>query len=148
MNRRTTRILASGAGINLIYKEESNSLLKSTLKDNVIGSDSVRILTSEGLIPIVPSRFIRDAAPAGAAYDEVSFWFINDEEWVWKGVYPYMGRKTFEPQLMDVTSTAPNGEILTDQRMLVVYGTPYAKNKGESIHRLVVRCRRGSAWNI
>lgn len=148
ISRRVSRVFASGAGISLVQTEWTNARINLSEVKNTLGTDTVGIYTSEGVVPIVPSRFIRDASPDGAAFDEVVFWFIDDEQFVWNGVYPYMGEKTFEPQLMDVSSMGPNAQPLTDKRMLVMYGTPYAKNRGRAIHKLIVRCARGSAWNL
>jgi hypothetical protein len=148
ISRRVSRILCSGAGLSLIQTEWNDARINLSEVKNTLGTDTVGVLTSEGVVPIVPSRFIRDTSTAGAAFDEVVFWFIDDEQFIWEGVYPYLGEKTFEPQIMDVSSIGPNGQPLTDKRMLIMYGTPYAKNRGRAIHKLIVRCPRGSAWNL
>jgi hypothetical protein len=145
---RVTHCKTSAAGAIWIQTEWSEARINLSEVENVLGGRTLGIYGANGIIPIDSTPFIFDRSPAGANYDEVDYWFIDDEQWIWQGVYPYMGAQTFEPQLMDVSSMGPNGQPLTDKRLLIMYGTPYAKNRGAAIHRLTVRLPRGSAWNI
>ena len=141
-------VWTSGSGISQIETEWSAARINLSEVENVLGTKTLGIRGPKGIIPVNSSAWIRDRRPAGVEYDEVDFWFIDKEQFVWEGIYPYMGAQSFEPQLMDVSSIGPNNQPMTDKRMLVMYGTPFAKNRGRSIHRLTVRCRRGLAWNI
>lgn len=148
ISRRVTKVLTSGAGTSLIQTEWSNARINLSEVANILGTTLIGIQTTDGLVGVMSSRFIRDRSATGAEFDEIDFYFIDEDQFVWQGVYPYLGEKSFEPQIMDVSSIGPNGQPLTDKRMLIMYGTPYAKNRGRSIHKLTVRCARGSAWNL
>ena len=146
-SRRITDIFCSGSGFNLLQKEVENKRLYIQTVEVMPGLALPGILTPAGLVPITMTPFLDDVpASGGVTTDTIRFYLIDINSLRWKGVLPFGGLNTFDPQIFDVTSYVDNVP-LTEQRMVICYGTLYAMNRGDGIWRLDISAPAGTAWN-
>lgn len=146
--RKITHIICSGAG-SLAIQEEIGQTVYYTNTNEVVPNVRVPgIMTANGQIPIVPTPYIDDIPATGSVTtDTIRIYLIDIDSIEWHGVFPFGGRSTFEPQIFDVTQYI-SGTPLVEKRMALMYGTPYAKNRGEGIYRIDVSMEQGSTWNV
>lgn len=145
-NRRITDILCSGSGFNLLQKEVENKRLHIQTREISPGLQVPSIMTPSGLVPIMMSPFLDDVSGGGTNPDTIRYYLIDIDSLRWKGVRPYGGANNLEPQIFDVSSFVAN-VALTEQRMVICYGTLYAGNRGDGIWRLDVSAPPGTAWS-
>ena len=150
--RRITHIICTGAGNLLIRDEVGQNLLYHNLQEVVAGINVPGIVTANGIIPIITTPYLNDLKGATTGTDDqrkdtCRFYLIDIDCLEWRGVYPFGGQKTFEPQIFDISNTI-NGLPLVEKRMVLMYGTLYAKNGGEGIYRLDVKVPANTVWNI
>lgn len=143
--RRITHIFCTGAASLKIRDEVGQQHLYENRQEINAGIRVPGIVTPNGILPIITSPYINDL-DGGAGNDVCRFYLIDIDSLEWRGVYPFGGVKTFQPQLFDITNTI-NGLPLVEKRMCLMYGTLYAKNGGEGIYRLDVTVPPGSVWN-
>jgi hypothetical protein len=141
---RPNYILCSGAGARLITKEIKQQQLYHNVREISPGVQVPSVLTSYGYVDILTSPHIQDL-DGGAGSDVVYYYVISMNTVEWHGVYPYGGEKTFEPQIFDLSHVI-NGLPTLDRRMILLYGTPYCKDRGEGIFRLDVTAPSGSTF--
>lgn len=149
----TSHIFTSGLGVELISEELDQKLQYHNLDIIRPGFSVPTLNTQTGNLPIVISPYIRDAvipAAGGAtAYDEVTFYLFNLDDISWRGVVPFGGKNTFEPQIFDVSRYVDGPTpLLLEKRMAMVYGTLYVGNRGQSLFELKVRIPAGRAAKI
>lgn len=145
-NRRVTDIFTTGAGWNLLQREIEDKRLFIQEEEVLPGIQVPAILTQWGRVPISMTPYLNDTSGGVGVADTISYWLVNMDHLVWKGVVPFGGEETFDPQIFEITSYA-NGTPLTEKRMGLIYGTLYAKNRGESIWRLDITVPEGTAWS-
>lgn len=146
-NHRVTHIFTSGAGYELIRKETErrNTFMNAT--EVVPGVQVPAIQGVMGQIPIVTSPYIYDVlgTVSPSTLDEITYYLVDMTTMSWRGLAPYGGTNTFEPQIFDVSNIV-NGVPLLEKRLVLLYGTPYAKNRGKGIHKLTVSAARGTGY--
>lgn len=150
----TSHIFTSGLGVELMCEELDQKLQYHNL-DIIRPGFSVPTLNTQsgGSLPVITSPYIRDAvipADGGApAYDEVTFYLFNLDDISWRGVVPFGGKSTFEPQIFDVSRYVDGPTpLLLEKRMAMIYGTLYVGNRGQSLFELKVRIPAGRAARI
>jgi hypothetical protein len=141
---KPTHILCSGAGSRLITKEIKDLQLYHNVREIKPGVTVPSILTSYGYVDIIVSPHIQDLSGAGGN-DTIYFYVLAMNTIEWHGVYPFGGEKTFEPQIFDLSHVV-NGLPTLDKRLILMYGTPYCKDRGEGIFRLDVTAPPGSTF--
>lgn len=146
--RRITDIWVSGSGWNLLQKEIEDRRLVTQTVELVPGIQVPAIMTPSGRVPITMTPWLDDTP--GADVDDpctLHFYLVDINSLVWKGVVPYGGKNTFNPQIFEVSTQAQNTVTLTEQRMVLAYGTLYAMNLGDGIWRLDVTAPPSYAWS-
>lgn len=143
---KPTHILCSSAGALKIRDEVGQSLLYHNLQEIVAGIKVPGIVSPNGILPIVTSPYINDI-DGGTGTDTVRFYIVDLSSIEWNGVFPYGGKKTFDPQIFDITATS-NTIPLIEKRMVLLYGCLYAKNSGRGLYRLDVTVPSGTAWSF
>lgn len=144
-NHRVTHIFTSGAGYELIRKETERRNTYMNATEVVPGVQVPAIQGVMGQIPIVTSPYIYDVLGVDPALDQITYYLVDMTTMSWRGLAPYGGTNTFEPQIFDVSNIV-NGVPLLEKRLVLLYGTPYAKNRGKGIHKLVVSAARGTGY--
>jgi hypothetical protein len=142
---RVTHIFTSGAGYELIRKETERRNTFFNQTEVVPGLQVPSIQGVTGNIPIVVTPYIYDVLGTSPDPDQITYYLVDDSTLSWRGLAPYGGANTFEPQIFDVSNIV-NGVPLLEKRLVILYGTPYAKNRGKGIHKLVVSAPRGSGY--
>jgi hypothetical protein len=104
------------------------------------------IRSDTGVIPIQSTPFVDVIQPTGTDPGKVVFWLIDMDLLVWKGVYPYGGTATFNPQIFEVSQYL-NTEPLVEKRLSVCYGTLYALNLGDGIWKVEVDAPDNAIWS-
>lgn len=143
LEHRPTHIFCSGAGARLLTKEVKQLQLYHNVKEISPGVIVPTILTAYGYVEIVPTPYLQDIS--GTSGDVISFYLVDLRNLEWHGVVPYGGKNSFEPQIFDL-SYVVNGLPTLNERLIVMYGTPKAKNGGEGIYRLDVTAPSGSIF--
>lgn len=155
ITRSVTHIFTSGLGLQLIEDETDNKLIYTNRDEIRPGLKVAEISTQAGNLPIINSPFLTDANGGGdlstgvGQPDIVTFWLIDINQILWKGVYPDGGTKTFDPQIFEVsTYTDATMQYLVEKRLCLFYGTLYCTNRGEGIWRLDVTVPAGTVGSI
>ena len=141
-----SHIFCSGGGQNALITEAYNSHIYQNQKEIAPGHIVNAIVTPgapEGTTPIVSSPYIFDEAADDNSGDFLDFWLVDMSLIEWHTVVPFGGRKTHELQIFDFTKYV-SGNPLVEKRMILQYGTLYAKNRGRGIYRLRVKAAPGS----
>lgn len=144
--RRITHILCTGAASLQFQREIGQATYYQSQSEIVPGYKVPGVMTSNGLVPIVHTPYINDV-DGGAGNDIMRIYLLDIDSIEWRGVRPYGGEDSFEPQIFDITQFV-NGDPLVEQRMALIYGTPYAKDRGRGIWRVDAQCEPGSVWNV
>lgn len=149
----TSHIFTSGLGVELLSEEVDQKLQYHNLDIIRPGFSVPAIQAQTGSIPLITSPYIRDVSVAAtgttAAYDEVTFYLMNLDDISWRGVVPFGGKSTLEPQIFDVSRYVDGPTpLLLEKRMAMVYGTLYVGNRGQSLFELKVRVPAGRAAQI
>jgi len=144
--RRITHIFCTGAGSLQVQKEVGQALFYQNQSEITPGFKVPGIMTSNGMIPIVNTPYINDL-DGGAGSDIMRIYLVDLDSIEWRGVYPHGGKETLEPQIFDITQFV-NGDPLVEQRMALIYGTPYAKSRGRGIWRVDCAVEPGTVWNV
>lgn len=149
----TSHIFTSGLGVELLSEELDQKLQYHNMEIIRPGFRVPTLNTQTGATPIVISPYIRDlavpAAGGAPAYDEVTFYLFNLDDISWRGVVPFGGKNTFEPQIFDVSRYVDGPTpLLLEKRMAITYGTLYVGNRGQSLYELKVRIPAGRAAKI
>lgn len=149
----TSHIFTSGLGIELLSEELDQKVQYHNLEVIRPGFSVPMLTTQTGSLPMIISPYIRDrvvpASGGDPAYDEVTFYLFNLSDLTWKGVVPFGGKSTFEPQIFDVSRYVDGPvPLLLEKRMAMCYGTLYIGNRAQSVYRLLVRVPAGRAAKI
>jgi hypothetical protein len=149
----SSHIFTSGLGVELLSEELDQKLQYHNLEIIRPGFSVPMLETQTGALPIVISPYIRDkvipAAGGAPAYDEVTFYIFNIKDIAWHGVIPFGGKKTFNPQIFDISRYVDGPvPVLLEKRMVMIYGTLYVGNRGQSLFELKVRIPAGRAAKI
>lgn len=144
--RKITHIFCTGAGSLKIRDEVGQNILYQNIQEVTAGITVPAIVTANGNIPIVTTPYLNDTAGTNGAPDVIHYWLVDISSIEWYGVYPYGGTQSFDPQIFDITMYI-SGLPLVERRMALIYGTLYAKNRGQGIYRLDVSVPNGTVWN-
>jgi hypothetical protein len=145
--RRVTGVFCSNCGYNLVQREVEAKRLFTEVSEVTPGLNVPGIRTGQGVVPIEPSSYIDDEPGDGVGGgDLLRFIFLDIDKLRWMGVRPMGGLDTFDPQVFEITQFL-DGVPLTEKQMLLIYGTLYAMNLGDSIWSLEVTVPAGTAWN-
>ncbi len=144
--RKITHIYCSGAGARRLTQEMKELQVYMNVQEISPGVKVPQILTAYGFVALVPSPYISDVSGGPGNNDTLNYWLVDASLLEWYGVYPYGGTKTFDPQIFDV-STIVNGQPLLEKRLVICYGTPFAKNAGQGLYKLEVTAPPGSTFN-
>lgn len=142
--RQPTHIFCSGAGARLLVKEIKELQLYYNVHEISPGVQVPSILTSFGYVDIITSPYIADVSNPGGN-DIINYYIVDINSIEWHGVYPYGGDRTFDPQIFDLAYVI-NGLPTLAKRLILIYGTPYCKNRGEGIYQLQVTAPPGSTF--
>lgn len=142
---RVTHIFTSGAGYEVIRKETERRNTFMNQVEVIPGVQVPAIMGVNGLIPIVVSPYIYDVLGTDPAPDQITYYLVDESTLSWRGLAPFGGSNTYEPQIFDISNIV-NGVPLLEKRLVLIYGTPYAKNLGKGIHKLVVSAARGTGY--
>ena len=148
IKRRITRILCSPAGKFLIEKElEGNHVYQNQVE--IVPGITVDTLSVDGeKIPIISDPWVNDVAgaTAGTDPDTIRFYLYNHDHFEWNGVIPIPGEQgNWEPQIFDIRTIVADRPLLK-QRLAVLYGTTFYRNRGESLYRLDVTAPSGTYY--
>lgn len=145
-NHRITHIFCSAGGYELIRKETEN---RNTLFNQVEFTPGVQvpaINSAMGNVPLLTTPYLFDVIGTGSTpVDTITYYLVDDSTLSWRGLAPFGGVDTFEPQIFDVSNIV-NGVPLLEKRFVLLYGTPYARNRGKGIYKLVVTAPSGSGF--
>lgn len=144
--RKITHAFCTGAGSLQVQSEVGQAVFYSNVSEVVPGFKVPGIMTSNGMIPIVNTPYINDS-DGGAGNDVIRTYLVDIDSLEWRGVRPYGGEDSYEPQIFDITQFI-NGNPLVEQRMALIYGTLYGKNRGNGIWRIDATVPPGSVWNV
>lgn len=146
---RISHIVCSAAGYLALVKEASALGLYYNQSNIVpgIGVPAIGGLGLQGNPEVVVSSYVLDTLGDGSATpptsDTLTYYLIDKDSFPWYGLYPMGGANTFDPQIFDVTNIV-NGLPLLQKRMVLLYGTPYARNRGQGLYKLTVTAPRGT----
>lgn len=140
-----TDIWCTGPTAKKIREEVSPSLFYHNVAEVRPGIQVPGIQTANGVLPIHTTPYLSDL-DGGAGDDTLRMYLIDHKTLEWHGVYPFGGNKTFSPQIFDITRYL-NGQYLVEKRMVLMYGTTYAKNRGRGIWRIDIKVPSGTAIN-
>lgn len=144
-NHRVTHIFCSGAGYEVIRKETER---RNTFMNQIEVVPGVQVSAIQGIsgnIPLIVSPYIYDVLGTDPDPDQVVYYLVDESTLSWRGLPPFGGTNTYEPQVFDISNVV-NGIPLLEKRLVLLYGTPYAKNRGKGIHRLTVSAPRGTGY--
>lgn len=148
--RGITHIFTSGLGVQLL-EDDTQSKISYTVDDEYNVKPGYRvpgIIAQTGFVPIIVSPYLRDTEGAtGSDPDVVHYWLVDMNQISWKGVYPQGGRRTFEPQIFEVSQYKAN-QYLVEKRLCLFYGTLYVANRGEGVWKLSVSVPNGMVGSI
>ncbi len=142
--KKVTHIFCTGAGALQIRKEVGDNRYYTNQTEITAGIQVPSVITSVGTLPIVTSPYLNDI-DGGAGNDTIRYWLVDMDTIEWNGVFPFGGENSYEPQIFDISTTI-NGLYLVEKRMILMYGTPYAKNSGQGIFRLDLEVPTNSIW--
>lgn len=147
---KPTHIMTNGLGLELIEKE---ALATQNLQSfgpalDVVPGISVNTLrTQVGDLPIVTTPYLPNI-DGGASTDTVRFYLVDMNHISWRGVKPYGGVETYDPQIFDISTYTANGDAyLLQKRQMVCYGTLYVEQVG-AVYRLDVTVPSGTVGAI
>lgn len=147
VNRQITHIFATGLALELLEKEVDSDLSYQNLDVVRPGLQVRTIQTQAGSLPLVLTPYISDMVGAektvNPGYDAVYFYLLDIDTLIWKGIFPYGGQQTFNPQIFDVTKYS-SPDLLAEERYCLCYGTLFARYRGASLWRLEVRVPSGT----
>ncbi|NJR24862.1 MAG: hypothetical protein HC786_23230 [Richelia sp. CSU_2_1] len=153
--RGITHIFTSALGVELIENQTDSQMQYMNLERVSPGLQVPSVITQRGPTPLMSSPFIRDtpASPSqGRNYDTVDYWLLDLTQLSWRGVIPKGGTPdNFNPQIFDVSKYAYHAgleEYMADKRMILMFGTLFAGNSGESIWKLSVKVPAGTIGSI
>jgi hypothetical protein len=143
---RISHIICSAAGYLAIQKE-ANALNLYQNQATVIPGVGVPAIGGLGLQSnnpqVIVSSYVFDTLGTGSDPDTLTYYLIDRDSLPWYGLPPLGGSNTFEPQIFDV-STIVNNQPLLQKRMVLLYGTPYARNRGQGLYKLTVTAPGGT----
>lgn len=150
VNRRIDAIVCGGAGALLIRKELKNSMLYTSV-ELTPGVKTSAIVVDNRVIPILQTRWMPDQIGATANDpDTINFYLYDKSHFEWKGLIPLGGQVgNFNPQFFDIYSNVGTPSLSKPrlkQRIAVLLGTPYFRNRGDALYRLKVTAPHGSAY--
>lgn len=139
--RNITHIFTSGLGVELIEDELYDKLTYRNLNEIRPNFSVPAINSQNGQIPIIPSPYLNDVKGAtNADPDYIEYYLINLDHVFWRGVYPFGGARTFDPQIFEVSSYTDAGmTYLVEKRLCLFYGTLFLGNQGFSFFKLRVK---------
>lgn len=147
--RSVTHIFTTALGVQLLEDETDMKLEYHNLDRVSPGLSVPSIVTHRGLMPIVDSPFLRDEKGAtDADPDYIDYWLLDINSLCWKGVIPKGANVSnpnspspsdFDPQIFDITRYTGMGDLMVETRIGLMYGTLYAKNRGQGIWKLRVK---------
>lgn len=144
--RRLTHIMSTGSGSLQFQREVGQAVFYQNTTEVVPGFKVPGIMTSNGQLPIVSTPYIDDL-DGGAGNDTIRVYVLDINSLEWRGVPPFGGSDSLEPQIFDITQYF-NGVPLVEHRMALIYGTMYAKDRGRGIFRIDCRVEPGTVWNV
>lgn len=144
--RRPSAIYCSSNGANIIRDEVGQQLFYHNLIEITPGFQVAGVMTSIGMLPLITSPYLTDD-DGGAGTDTIRMYIVDESGLEWHGVFPDGGDRSYEPQIFDITSFV-NGVYLVQKRMILLYGTPYAADRGGCIFRLDITAPAGSVWGV
>lgn len=138
-------IFCSGAGARLLGNEMRRLQMWQNTSRITPGVIVPSILTTNNdQVDIVPTPFIEDQYGGGTSNDVIEYWICDMSKIEWRGVYPHGGARSFDPQIFDL-SYIVNGLPGLAKRMILIYGTPWVRNRGQCVYRLRVTAPPGTA---
>lgn len=142
---RISHIVCSAAGYLALAKEATALGLYYNQANIVpgIGVPAIGGLGLQGNPEVVVSSYVLDTLGVDPNPDTLTYYLIDKDSFPWYGLYPMGGSNTFDPQIFDVTNIV-NGLPLLQKRMVLLYGTPYARNRGQGLYKLTVSAPRGT----
>lgn len=148
--RNITHIFTSGLGVEFIEDELYDKLTYRNLNEIRPNFNVPAINSQNGQIPVIPSPYLNDVQGAtGTDPDYVEYYLINLDHVFWRGVYPYGGARTFDPQIFEVSSyTDADMTYLVEKRLCLFYGTLFLGNQGFSFYKLRVKVPPGTLGTI
>ena len=137
IDHRISHIFCSASGSNILAREAQEEHIHYNSNRVILGHTVGEIHTQMGNLPVITSPYIVDEL--NTPNPKLNFWLVSMETVDWAGVVPYGAKgKSLEPQIFDVRNLNDVGEPLLDQRILVLYGTPYLKDGGRGVYLLQV----------
>lgn len=139
--RNITHIFTSGLGVEYIEDELYDTLTYRNL-DEIRPNFNVPAINSQnGQIPVIPSPYLNDVqGETSSDPDYVEYYLVNMDHVFWRGVYPFGGARTFEPQIFEVSSYTDSAmTYLVEKRLCLYYGTLFLGNQGFSFFKLRVK---------
>lgn len=148
--RNITHIFTSGLGVEYIEDELYDKLTYRNLSEIRPNFNVPAINSQNGQIPVIPSPYLNDIQGATESDpDYVEYYLINMDHVFWRGVYPYGGARTFDPQIFEVSSyTDSDMTYLVEKRLCLFYGTLFLGNQGFSFFKLKVKVPPGTIGSI